>query len=110
MLAVVVVKKQKFMSKDRAKIIDKIRKNEEKIKALKMQNSDLYYENLLLSDETQKYIEEEREVVVTKRPKVTKKVLFGMIQWNEDFRDDDTGEVVIIERHKIVKEDGVWVV
>ena len=98
------------MSKKRKQIEAKIQKNKGIIARLKQENNDLYYESLLISDNEQKYIEEEREVVVTKRPKVTKKVLVGMIQWDEDFRDEDTGKVVTIQRHKIVKEDGVWVV
>jgi len=98
------------MSKTRKQIEAKIQKNKDLIAKLKKENNDLYYESLLISDKEQKYIEEERDVVVTKRPKVTKKVVFGMIQWDEDFRDDSTGEVVTIQRHKIVKQDGVWVV
>lgn len=98
------------MSKTRKQIEAKIQKNKDLIAKLKKENNDLYYESLLISDNEQKYIEEEREVVVSKRPKVTKKVLFGMIQWDENFRDEDTGKVVTIQRHQIVKEDGVWVV
>ena len=98
------------MSKTRKQIEAKIQKNKGLIAKLKQENNDLYYESLLISDNEQKYIEEEREIVISKRPKVTKKVVFGMIQWNEDFRDEDTGNVVTVQRHKIVKEDGVWVV
>ena len=98
------------MSKTRKQIEAKIQKNRGLIAKLKQENNDLYYESLLISDKEQRYIEEEREVIVSKRPKVTKKVLFGMIQWDEDFIDEDTGNVVTIQRHKIVKQDGVWVV
>lgn len=98
------------MSKTRKQIEAKIQKNKGLIAKLKQENNDLYYESLLISDNEQKYIEEEREVIVSKRPKVTKKVLFGMIQWIEDFVDEDNGEFISIERHKIVKQDGVWVV
>jgi hypothetical protein len=97
------------MSK-RKEIEAKIQANKDLIAQLKKSNNDLYYESLLLSDDEQQYFEEEREVVVSKRPKVTKKVLFGMVRWNEDFRDEDTGEVITIERHQVVKEDGNWVV
>lgn len=98
------------MSKTRKQIEAKIQKNKQLILELKKENNDLYYESLLLTDKEQQYIEEEREVYVTKRPKVTKKVLVGMVRWNEDFRDEDTGKIVTIQRHQVVKEDGNWVV
>lgn len=94
----------------RKKIEAKIQANKELILQLKKENNKLYYESLLISDREQQYIEEEREVIVTKRPKVTKKVLFGMIRWKEDFKDESTGKVVWITRHKVVKENGEWVV
>lgn len=97
------------MSK-RRKIEAKIAKNKELIIQLKKDNQDLYYESLLISDKEQKYIEEEREITISKRPKVTKKVLLGMVQWDEDFIDEDTGNIVTIQRHKVVKQDGEWVV
>lgn len=98
------------MSKTRKQIEAKIQKNNDLIAKLKQENNDLYYESFLISDKEQRYIEEERDVVVSKRPKVTKKVLFGMIQWDEYFIDEDTGKIVTIQRHKVVKQDGVWVV
>ncbi len=97
------------MSK-RKKIEAKIAKNQELITQLRKKNKSLYYESLILSDNVQQYIEEEKEVTISKRPKVTKKIIRGMIQWNEDFRDESTGEIVTIQRHQVVKEDGEWIV
>lgn len=80
------------------------------IEDLQKQYKELYYESLLLSDETQRYIEEEVELVISKRPKKTKVVLRGYIQWDEKFPDGDTGKVHVIQRHQIVRQDGQWIV
>lgn len=98
------------MSEKREQIQAKIQKNKDSIAKLKKENSDLYYESLLLSDDEQQYIEEVQTRIVSKRPKITKEVLVGMVRWDEDFRDEGTGEVITIQRHRIVKEDGEWVV
>lgn len=36
--------------------------------------------------------------------------MMGMICWNEDFVDEDTNEVITIERHEVVKINGEWVI
>lgn len=37
-----------------------------------------------------------------------KKSIRGLISWNEDYTDEGTGEIITIERHKLVMKDGVW--
>lgn len=98
------------MSTKRQELKDKRDLIEKMIEDLQKQYKELYYESLLLSDETQRYIEEEVEVVISKRPKKTKMVLRGYIQWDEKFSDEDTGKVHVIQRHRIVRENGEWVV
>jgi len=42
-----------------------------------------------------------------KKEKINAKV--GRIHWTEDFIDEENGEVVSIERSKLVSIDGIWV-
>lgn len=98
------------MSIKRQELKDKRDRIKKMIEDLQKQYKELYYESLLLSDETQRYIEEEVELVISKRPKKTKVVLRGYIQWDEKFPDADTGTVYEIQRHRIVRENGEWVV
>lgn len=37
-----------------------------------------------------------------------KKSIRGLISWNEDLIDEDTGAITTIERHKVVMVDGEW--
>lgn len=101
--------KNKTMARNRKQIEAKIDKNFDLIRKLQKKNLELKIEGLLLSDKVQQYVEEEREVVVSKRPKRTEKVLFGMITWLENFTDEDTGNVVSIRRHQVVRKNGKWI-
>lgn len=64
---------------------------------------------MLLCDDTQRF--EEKEELVTKREgrkKILVPCLIGRIHWKEDFKDDDTGGTITIERSRVVRVNGVW--
>ena len=89
----------------------KIALNEAKIKKLQIDNRNLFLQSLELSDKYQWYIEEERDVKYKEGGKTIKaKWIIGMICWNEDFVDEDNGEVISIERAEEVKRNGIWIV
>jgi len=92
----------------RERLESKISKNKEKIKALNAEIIELRKEGLLLSDKEQWYTEAEEEITLSKRPKKTAIALMGKVNWNEDFVDEDTGEVVTITRSQYVRKDGEW--
>ena len=72
---------------------------------------DLRKETLLLSDEKQWFSE---EIESHPRGKYQRKngwldgKLVGMIHWKEDFKDGDTGQIITIDRSRIVRIDGKW--
>jgi len=94
----------------RKELNDKIDANHEAIKKLRLENIELQKQEMLLSDDVQQYYEEEVEVVVKRRPKIVfEKQHRGIITWKEDFMDEDTGEVVTIQRNQVVRINGEWV-
>lgn len=50
----------------------------------------------------------EETFVVKGKGKEKKEAVRGFISWNEDFKDEDTGDVITIERHQVVMEQGEW--
>ena len=92
----------------RDKIYEIISSKEQTIKDLKSDILELRKQGLLLSDDTQQYYEKEVEVVISKRPKVVEKQLLGFIKWKEEFLNQEGGEVLSIERNKIVHINGEW--
>ena len=66
-------------------------------------------DDMLFSDEKQWFTEKYEERIVSKRPKITRKILVGRVHWNEDFKDEGSGEVVTITRSRVVRMDGEWV-
>ncbi len=89
----------------RQQINSKIRCNEIKIEALEKINIQLRKQSLLLCDKEQWFKEETRTVG---RGKKKRDERIGYISWNEDFKDESTGDVVTIERSEIVMIDGIW--
>lgn len=93
----------------RKEIEDLITAKKETIQQFKKEIIELNRQALLISDEEQ-WFTEEKEIVTEcegrKKRKVEKMV--GRINWNEDFKDEDTGEVITIERSQVVKMDGDW--
>lgn len=56
------------------------------------------------------YKEEDVEIKVKVAPRKfeKKKIIRGFVSWDEDFEDRDTKDIITIERHKVVMEDGEW--
>jgi len=79
----------------------KIQKNKEKIVSLLNQNIDLEYKLKLKG--YKKTFEKEVNLGTKRKPKMVI-ATFGM--WLEDFVDEDTGEVVSIERNEVIAVDG----
>lgn len=94
------------MARTRKQIRALYQKNRDKIIALHNQNEELEKEAYLLSDKEQWFTEEEEEWGKGKKKRTVKA---GRIHWNEDFKDEDTGNYITIERSRLVKEDGQWI-
>lgn len=93
---------------ERDKIHESIKSINEQIKRLRKEKDGFLISDMLLSDEDQWYEEKEVEDIISRRPKKTKKVLIGLVCWKEDWADEDTGEVVTINRNVRIREDGEW--
>lgn len=86
---------------------------QKEIEKLKCQLKELKYGDFLLSDKDQWFeekIESHPKAKYQRKPNVLDGKLVGRIFWYEDFRDGDTGGVFSIQRQKIVRIDGKWVV
>ncbi|ASK29709.1 hypothetical protein CEY12_06145 [Chryseobacterium sp. T16E-39] len=91
----------------RKQIENRIKKNEDRIKSINQQNRDLFLQSLLITDQEQQYSETYIEIG---RGKSKESVLMGKITWKENCIDEDTGEVITIERSQFVKRNGDWIV
>lgn len=91
--------------KTRNKLMKEIACKQDRIKLLQQEVKNLKQESLLLSDKNQWFTEKEEEAG---RGKKKYKRVVGRIHWNEDFINEDTHEVVSIERSLIVRVDGEW--
>ncbi|WP_185273868.1 hypothetical protein [Chryseobacterium indologenes] len=91
----------------RKQIENKIKKNNDRIKAIKQQNRELFLASLTISDKDQQYHEAQIEIG---RGKNKEFVLMGKITWKENLVDGDTGDVIEIERSQYVKRNGEWLV
>jgi hypothetical protein len=96
-------------NRNRQTIRDEFKSLNEQIKALYAKMKDLEREDLLLCDDEQWFTEQEEDVVVKRRPRIVEKKLIGRIHWKEDFKDEDTGEVITIDRCETVRVNGEWV-
>lgn len=81
----------------------------ETIKQYKSEIIELERELLMMSDSEQWY-SENMTTVIEKDGRKKNKVerLIGRVHWNEDFKDESTGEIITIERSQVVKVDGKW--
>lgn len=95
------------MSK-RQKLEAKIEAKKAQIQKLKEEIIELRKETFLLSDKQQRFEEKEETHIVSRRPKKEETFLIGRIYWKEYFRDEDTGNVITIERNQIVRKNGEW--
>ncbi|MCG9911863.1 MAG: hypothetical protein MH137_11230 [Flavobacteriales bacterium] len=100
-------KKHNKMSK-RQKLEAKIEAKKAQIQKLKEEIIELRKETFLLSDKQQRFEEKEETHIVSRRPKKEETFLIGRIYWKEYFRDEDTGNVITIERNQIVRKNGEW--
>jgi hypothetical protein len=91
----------------REDIRNEMRANSVEIDKLNAKNRQLHIEDLLLSDDKQWYIEENRTFGKGKN-KVEK--LMGSIHWKQEFKDEGTGEGIWIERSQYVRENGEWLI
>ena len=92
-------------------IKNKIDETIEKINFYKAELEKLEKENLLFSDEQQWFVEKEEEVKFRQNRKVvTENKLIGRVFWKEHFVDEDSGELIEIERNQIIRENGKFIV
>lgn len=94
---------------ERKEILQQIEDNTQKIKKLKEANRELTRQNMLLSDNEQWFTEKMETIRTRQNGKIVMiERLIGKIHYNEAFKDEDTGETIIIERCDIVRVDGNW--
>ena len=89
----------------RSQINKKIEAIDKKIADLQKEQLELHFQQLTMSDRNQQY-KEELEWHKDGRKKV--QVMVGRVHWKEDFKDEDTGKYITIERSRAVKFDGEW--
>jgi hypothetical protein len=92
----------------RADIRNDISIKEKQIEDLLSEIEQLNKEDILLSDDEQWFSEKQEEFVVSQRPKKVEKHLIGRVTRQESISDEDTGEILMIDRSVIVRVDGVW--
>lgn len=95
--------------KTRKQIENLIKTKQRKINALSDEIDLLRIEELQICDSEQTYEEKEEEWVVKRRPITKETHMIGRVHWNEDFIDEDTGNVITINRSRLVRKDGVWI-
>jgi len=81
------------------------------IKKIRFEIFELQQQEILLSDETQRFeekIESHPKRKYERKPNWLDGKLVGRIFWKENFKDESTGEVVTIEREQVVRVDGEW--
>lgn len=91
--------------KNREQLVLETKSNNEKILALQAANEALKIEWYQLCDEKGRYSESEE---VWGRGKKKETHMVGRRYWSQDFKDEDTGDVVAIERSQCVRIDGIW--
>lgn len=89
----------------RSTIVNKIRKNLEKIKALKAENIELNRQQLLMSDKQQWYKESEETIG---RGKNKETAIIGRVYWIEKIEDEDSGEILNLERNVAIRKNNEW--
>lgn len=96
----------------RNEIQQKREANFSRIEELRLENIELARQAFLLSDENQWFTEKIESYPKSKyqrKPNFLDGKLVGRINWNENFMDEDTGDVISIERTQIVRINGQWV-
>jgi len=99
------------MKTERELIKSKIEVKKESIKTLENEILELTKEYLLISDDKQWFTEKlETQTKRVNRKKVTEEKLIGRIHWIQNLVDGDTDEVFPLERSKVVRVDGEWII
>jgi len=93
----------------RHQIIAKIKAKEARIKKLDLEIQELRKLNCLLSDKKQQFIEQNEEVLIFGRPKKYETKLIGRVHWKQHFKDEDTEQVITIDRKSVVRVNGEWI-
>ncbi|SEA59360.1 hypothetical protein SAMN05192529_13139 [Arachidicoccus rhizosphaerae] len=101
------------MSTTRKEFNDQIADNNKRIADLQAENLELLKAALMTSDETQWYTEMEEHYKEypnndRRRTAINKKRMVGRVNWVENFRDEDTGKLIPVDRSRIVKINGEW--
>jgi hypothetical protein len=91
---------------ERIEINNLIKGKKQHIQNLMNEISELMIQEITMSDEVQQYYEKEVEVIISKKPKETKKQLHGFIKWKQGFLNEINGHTVYIERNKLVTING----
>ena len=92
-------------------IKNKIDETIEKINFYKAELEKLEKEDILFSDDQQWFVEKEEEVKFRQNRKLIKETrLIGRVYWKEHFVDEDSGELIEIERNCKVRENGKFIV
>ena len=92
-------------------IKNKIDETIEKINFYKAELERFEKEDILFSDDQQWFVEKEEEVKFRQNRKLIKETrLIGRVYWKEHFVDEDSGELIEIERSQIVRENGKFIV
>ena len=94
-------------------LIDDVVAQQEKLR--EQFNNFVEYEQTLLkqyaklSDNVSRYEETEEDYYISKRPKKVEKRTYGRMKFMQQFKDEDTGEAIEIERSVVVNNNGKWI-
>ena len=91
----------------RQKIRSKIAEKRNQIFQLEKEITELIKQDILVSDKQQRFTESEQTFTYCNRPEVEKKTV-GIVHWKENYRDEDTGKFIEVERSKVVRVNDVW--
>jgi hypothetical protein len=91
--------------KQRLELLKQIEANRQKQEELAKEEFELCKKYIQINDKRQWYAEVERTVG---RGKTKRTFLEGRFYWIQHFKDDDTGQVIKIERSRPVKENEKW--
>ena len=91
----------------RQKIRSQISEKRNKIFQLEKEITELIKQDILVSDKQQRFTESEQGFTYCNRPNVEKKTV-GVVHWKENYRDEDTGKFIEVERSKVVRVNGNW--
>jgi seryl-tRNA synthetase len=97
------------MKKTRNALSKQIGAKIKRVEILRNEIRDLKIEHVQVSDKNYQYKVAVEEIIVSRRPKVVKKVITGRVHWVQDFIDEDTGRVVPVPRSYIVMQDNVFI-